>query len=81
MLLKSTYGDVSRKVGDVLECLDMSIVKNVDCSTTIWQPAYITKMIQLANITESKNIKTPMAISYSESKNDRLRVDRTTYMS
>jgi len=34
-LLKSTYGDVSRKEGDVLEYLGMSIVKNIDGSITI----------------------------------------------
>jgi hypothetical protein len=80
-LLKSTYGDVSRKEGDVLEYLGMSIVRNTDGTITIWQPAYITKMMQLANITESKNVRTPMALSYSVSKNDQIRVDKTNYMS
>ena len=40
-LLKSTYGDVSYKEGDVLEYPEMSIIKNVDGCITIWQPAYI----------------------------------------
>ena len=38
-------------------------------------------MMQLANITEGKNTRTPMAMFYSESKNDQIRVDRTNYMS
>ena len=37
-------------------------------------------MMQPAYITVEKDIRAPMAISYSESKNDQLFVDRTNYM-
>ena len=57
----------------------MSIVKNVDGSVTICKPTYITKMMQIANITEGKNIRTPIVISYSEAK-DQIREDITNYM-
>ena len=80
-LLKNTYGDVSRKEGDILEYLGMSTNRNVDNTITIWQPAYIDKMLQIANVTEGNNIRTPMAVSYSESKNDAIKVDRTNYLS
>ena len=59
----------------------MSIVRNSDRTVTIWQPAYIDKMMQLAGITSGKDTKTPMALSYSESKNDNIKVDKTNYLS
>jgi len=59
----------------------MSIVRNNDNTITLWQPAYIDKMLQLAGISTDKDVKTPMATSYSESKNDFIKVDKTNYLS
>ena len=38
-------------------------------------------MLQLAGINTEKDVKTPMATSYSESKNDHIKADKTNYMS
>ena len=38
-ILSSHYGEVSKKQGDILEYLGMSIVRNKDNTITIWQPA------------------------------------------
>ena len=80
-MLSEQYGEVSKKQGDILEYLGMSIVKNNDNTITIWQPAYIDKMLQLTGITAERDVKTPMATSYSESINDTIKVDKTNYLS
>ena len=49
-ILSNHYDEVSKKQGDILEYLGMSMVKNSDNTIIIWQPAYINKMLKLAGI-------------------------------
>ena len=80
-ILPNHYGEVSKKQGDILEYLSISIVKNSDKTITIWQPAYIDKMLQLAGINAGKEVRTPTATSYLESKNDLIKVHKTSITS
>ena len=57
-VLNSTYGEISCKQSDMLEYLEMSIVRKSERTVTNWQPVYIDKMILLASITSGKDTKT-----------------------
>ena len=61
--MTNKYNDVTSKSGDLLTYLGMVVDRNTTTNqVTISQPAYIEKMLILAEMSECKGIDTPMAI-------------------
>jgi hypothetical protein len=79
-LLIEEYGEVTRKSGDILSYLGMSVNRNDNGSITITQPAYIDKMLSIANMTDAKGIQTPLPTIYSYNAKDNIAVDKNEYL-
>ena len=81
-LLTNKYNDVTRKSGDLLTYLGMVVDRNTTTNqVTISQPAYIEKMLILAEMSECKGIDTPMAIDQTvNDEYSNVTVDKTNYL-
>lgn len=81
-LLTLKYHEVTRKSGDLLTYLGMVIDRDTSTNqVTISQPAYIEKMLILAEMADCKGVDTPMAVD--QSSNDKysdVKVDKTNYL-
>ena len=80
-LLTDKYKDVSIKSGNLLAYLGMSIDIEPDTNNIIIsQPAYIEKMLVIAQMDKASGAPTPMATTYSDSPSDDVQVDKTNYL-
>ena len=60
-ILQEKYNEVSKKSGETVEYLGMSITKLPNGDISISQPAYIEKMLEIAGMTEAKGVPIPFA--------------------
>eukprot|EP01036_Dinobryon_divergens_P036448 gene36448-47456_t len=81
--LTTAYNDVTRKQGDLVTYLGMAIHHDIKNGlVTVSQPAYIDKMLLLANIHDGKTTTTPMAVNQEvNNKLSDIKVDKTNYLS
>ena len=79
--LTDNYKDITKKSGDILTYLGITINTNDDNTITITQPTLVNKIIDTANLTNCKGISTPISINqtYNDSFNDKP-VDKTNYL-
>jgi hypothetical protein len=78
--LEQTYGEITKKSDDILTYLGMAISKNSDGTITISQPAYIEKMVVLAEMTNTNPVDTPLPVKISDTSATDTPVDKTTYL-
>jgi len=79
--LTFNYNDITRKSGDILTYLGITITMNNDNTITITQPTLVNKIIETANLTNCKGISTPISINqlYNDKFNN-ISVDKTYYL-
>jgi hypothetical protein len=79
--LTENYKEITRKSGDILTYLGITITTNDDNTITITQPTLVDKIIHTANLTNCKGISTPISTiqSYND-QFDNISVDKTYYL-
>ena len=80
-ILITNYKEITKKSGDLLTYLGITIIKNDDNTITITQPSLVNKIITTSNMNDCKGISTPMSTTqtYNDKFND-TSVDRTYYL-
>ena len=80
-ILVQNYKEITKKSGDLLTYLGITITKNDDNSITITQPTLVNKIIESSNMNNCKGISTPMSTTqiYND-KFDNISVDKTNYL-
>jgi hypothetical protein len=79
--LTACYGNVTRKTGDTIEYIGMSIRRNKDGSIKISQPTYTDKILATACMTDCNPAPTPYVATQSTLPDDDVHVDKTLYLS
>jgi hypothetical protein len=80
-LLVRKYNEVSKKTGETLEYLGMSITRLENGDIALSQPAYIEKMLEIAGMSDAKGAPTPYAATLTPMKDDDEKVDKNKYLS
>ena len=80
-LLQDPYNEVSRKTGDTVEYLGMSVSKLPNGDISISQPAYIEKMLQIAGMSEASGVSIPYTVTQVPKEDDDTPIDKNLYLS
>ena len=80
-MLVQNYKEITKKSGDLLTYLGITITKNDDNTITITQPTLVNKIIESSNMNNCKGLSTPMSTTqiYND-KFDNISVDKTNYL-
>jgi len=80
-LLRDKYNEVSKKTGDTVEYLGMSITKLDNGDISVSQPAYIEKMLEIAGMSDANGVPTPYAATQTPKEDDDQLIDKNVYLS
>ena len=75
------YGNITKKSGDIIEYIGMSIKKLKNGDIMISQPTYVDKILESAGMTDCNHAPTPYVAEQTALEDDEEKVDKNTYLS